>query len=152
MGRHLNPRMLVDPMRRFKTKVFVSKLFIEGRPELGPCWLWTGALGGHNDSYGRFQVDGKMHPAHRWHYEQIHGPINRFLVLDHLCKRTRCVSDLHLEIVTQQTNVLRGNGFTAINAVKTHCLHGHEFTAENTEVRSNGHRRCITCRRLERVT
>jgi hypothetical protein len=32
------------------------------------------------------------------------------------------------------------------NAKKTHCVHGHEFTPENTIVGPNG-RRCRTCRR-----
>ncbi len=32
---------------------------------------------------------------------------------------------------------------------KTHCPHGHEYTAENTIVySSDGRRRCRTCRRV----
>ena len=29
--------------------------------------------------------------------------------------------------------------------LKTHCKHGHEYTAENTGKQANGHRRCETC-------
>ena len=29
----------------------------------------------------------------------------------------------------------------------THCMHGHEFNATNTYVRSNGQRNCRVCRR-----
>lgn len=33
-----------------------------------------------------------------------------------------------------------------MNARKTHCANGHEFTAKNTRIRSdNGGRRCLTC-------
>ena len=32
-------------------------------------------------------------------------------------------------------------------ANKTHCKHGHEFTAENTWIDRCGHRQCRTCRR-----
>lgn len=32
-------------------------------------------------------------------------------------------------------------------ATKTHCKHGHEFTPENTFIKSNGCRSCRTCRR-----
>lgn len=30
---------------------------------------------------------------------------------------------------------------------QTHCVHGHEFTDENTKYRANGTRECIACRR-----
>jgi hypothetical protein len=46
---------------------------------------------------------------------------------------------------------MRGNAITAINARKTHCIHGHEFTPENTRVqtRADGRtwRKCIECHR-----
>jgi hypothetical protein len=29
---------------------------------------------------------------------------------------------------------------------KTHCHHGHEFTAENTYVRPDGYKECRKCR------
>lgn len=31
---------------------------------------------------------------------------------------------------------------------RTHCLHGHEFTPENTYVRKDGHRQCKACARF----
>jgi hypothetical protein len=45
--------------------------------------------------------------------------------------------------------VLRGSGFAAANAAKTHCPHGHEYTPENTYVNPNpdGGRICRTCKR-----
>jgi hypothetical protein len=33
------------------------------------------------------------------------------------------------------------------NSLKTHCVHGHEFTPENTYITSAGHRRCQACHR-----
>jgi hypothetical protein len=38
-------------------------------------------------------------------------------------------------------------GSSALNAAKTHCLRGHEYTEENTSW-SNGTRSCKTCRAL----
>jgi len=36
-----------------------------------------------------------------------------------------------------------------LNALKTHCLRGHEFTHDNTfVVKATGHRQCRTCIRL----
>ena len=35
------------------------------------------------------------------------------------------------EHVSNQTNILRGVGPTAMNAAKTHCVNGHELTPDN---------------------
>lgn len=37
-----------------------------------------------------------------------------------------------------------------VNASKTHCRHGHEFTLENTRIRPSGARDCRMCDRLRR--
>jgi hypothetical protein len=47
-----------------------------------------------------------------------------------------------LEAVTNRENMLRGVGVCALNARKTHCKHGHEFTPENTYRVKNGGRAC----------
>ena len=39
----------------------------------------------------------------------------------------------------------KGRVCTTGQANKTHCKHGHEFTAENTRLDKKGHRRCKTC-------
>jgi hypothetical protein len=67
--------------------------------------------------------------------------------LDHLCRVRGCVNPDHLEVVTGATNTLRGISSPAINARKTHCRRGHEFTPENTYI-DRGSRRCKACRRL----
>jgi hypothetical protein len=33
------------------------------------------------------------------------------------------------------------------NKARTHCIHGHEFTPENTRITNLGHRDCRTCRK-----
>ncbi len=107
------------------------------------CWLWTAAL--DQDGYGLFWDGRKTVRAHRWAYEQLHGPIPEGRELDHLCRTHACVRSSHLEPVTQRENILRGVGFAAANARKTHCLRGHEFTPENTYVREGGWRVCRQC-------
>lgn len=93
--------------------------------------------------------------AHRYVYESIRGPIPEGLVLDHLCRNTSCVNPDHLEPVTYGENFRRGagtgmalwDGRMPVNpkSLQTHCIHGHEFTTENTYWRTRTNRKCRQC-------
>lgn len=125
--------MDVDRFGRFFSKV-----------DLGPahkCWPWRGKI--TTNGYG-VSADKVVH---RIAYEFLVGPIPEGLTLDHLCRNRACVNPAHLEPCTLKTNVLRGEGLTAIHSRKTHCVNGHEFTLENTYLRPTGGRRCRTCAR-----
>ena len=110
----------------------------------GGCWRWTGD--NKNGGYGMFAFDGRKQFAHRVAYKVLQGPIGDGLVIDHLCRVPCCVNPSHLEVVTHKVNILRGVGVTALNAVKTHCPKGHEYSIENTG-HYNGWRYCILCQR-----
>jgi len=108
------------------------------------CWLWPGAT---SDGYGQIGIgQGERVYVHRLAYELLVGPIPQGLQLDHLCRVRHCVNPAHLEPVTGWENNRRSSSPTAVNARKTHCRFGHEFTPENTYVFSTGSRRCRTCR------
>jgi hypothetical protein len=118
------------------------------------CWYWTGHI--TEDGYGTFYADGRSQLAHRVSYEHFVDVIPADLELDHLC-HTRDLScpggrdDLHrrcvnpftdLEPVTGLLNTKRGQ-----NARKTYCVHGHEYTPENTYLDpTTGKRSCRECR------
>lgn len=110
------------------------------------CWLWTGAL--THDGYGRFRTGHEHCMAHRWIYEQEIGPIPDGLVLDHVrargCTHRNCVRPAHLEAVTNEENLMRGETIVAENAAKTECPRGHPYDEENT-IRRNGRRICRAC-------
>ena len=106
------------------------------------CWLW---LGSASKPYGETEIGGVRRQAHRFVYELLRGPIPENADLDHLCRVPICVNPNHLEPVTHRENVLRGVGVAAINARKTHCLNGHEFTPSNISWTVDG-RHCRTCK------
>ena len=115
------------------------------------CWNWTGLT---LHGYGRFTIGNRPEDnrrqvqAHRYSYELLAAPIPEGYQIDHLCNNRRCVNPQHLEVVTPQTNTLRGNGVSARNARKTHCPHGHPYTEENTILDKRGNRKCKACRDL----
>ena len=105
------------------------------------CWNWVAhRVGG----YGRFWLGSTNVQSPRWAYEEAYGPIPRGLEPDHLCRNPACVNPTHLEAVSHQDNTLRGEGPTAVNARKTHCVRGHPLTAANTRVDAFG-RHCRPC-------
>lgn len=115
-------------------------------PDLfGGCWLWTKSLS-HN-GYGRAVISrGKNLAVHRISYEAFVGPIPAGLQLDHKCRVRCCCNPAHLEPVTRDENIRRGNAPHVVNARKTHCNRGHAFTAENTIRTGRGARACRACR------
>lgn len=114
------------------------------------CWHWTGGRNG--DGYGGFQFDGRKQNAHRAGFMIRYGPVPDDMVLDHLCRVRTCVNPLHLEVVTQRTNILRSTGPAAVAALQQECIYGHPFSAENTRWRPDGSRMCRTCRRhIDRI-
>ena len=109
-------------------------------------WLFTGSL--DKDGYGLMGVTGVgTQRVHRLAYEVLAGPIPEGMEIDHLCRVRNCMNPVHLEAVTRRVNSLRSESFAAINARKTHCIHGHEFTPENTYYRTPTHRQCRQCGR-----
>lgn len=131
------------------------------------CWIWTAA--GARGGYGSFRSGGRKgrtYRAHRYAYELHYGPIAEGLHIDHTCHNTdpgcpggeaclhrRCVNPAHLEAVTCRENVLRAPTAAGLNAAKTHCPQGHEYTPENTymikpsRTQRHGGRGCRACRK-----
>lgn len=136
---------------RFWPKVDKEGPLPAGRPDLGPCWLWT--AGKNERGYGIFFVgrreDGRSQfiKAHRFAYESIVGPLPDPSLMhpDHLCRTPSCVNPYHIEVVTPAVNFSRGESGPARNARRTHCVHGHEFTTENTWITKLGGRKCRAC-------
>lgn len=107
------------------------------------CWLWTGAI--TSQGYGSMGVDGKTVNTHRHAYLMLVGEIENGLELDHKCRVRRCVNPDHMEPVTKQINIARGEA-GANWAAKTHCPRGHAYSDTNTYLTPKGKRICRRCR------
>ena len=112
------------------------------------CWVWKGTI--HSSSgYGQFWEGARTLYAHRWSYELYKDEIPKNLYLDHLCRVHACINPDHLEPVTLKENFRRGDH----RSDATHCMHGHEFTPENTYSPPSQpfYRYCRACRRRRSV-
>lgn len=133
---------------RFWAKVDKNGPIPVHRPDLGPCWVWTGRA--ESNGYGRFtKTHGHPVGAHRMAYELAVGPIPSELTIDHLCRNHICVNPEHLEAVTQQVNTLRGETSAAANTRKTHCPQGHPYDLLNTRYDKRGSRYCLRCKAIK---
>jgi hypothetical protein len=110
--------------------------------------------------YVHFALNGRANIlAHRYAYEQAHGPIPEGYQVDHLCHDIRvcqlltacphrgCINPAHLAAVTARENTLRSNAVSARAASVTHCPQGHPYDETNTYPRPDGGRGCRICRR-----
>ncbi|MGB9791518.1 MAG: HNH endonuclease signature motif containing protein [Thermacetogeniaceae bacterium] len=138
-------RIIGDDEARFWEKVNKNGPIPETRPDLGPCWEWTAYK---QNGYGQFKLGSRVVLAHKYAYELLVGPIPEGKQLDHLCRNRACVNPKHLEPVTPKENIHRSpTAPAAINSRKTHCIHGHEFTPENTLIQHGRWRLCRECSR-----
>ena len=128
-------------------------------PQPDGCIYYTGYIAPRG--YGQVSIRGEQEYAHRAMYRLMVGPIPFGMEINHRCHsedtsceagnaclHRRCVNPGHLELVTHRENMLRSRTAMAVNAAKTHCKHGHEFTPENTYRTKKGSRACRECMRI----
>lgn len=131
-----------------------AERFWEKVEKTDTCWLWTGAK--DSGGYGQIRnAEGVVVKAHRLSLELAARPlppggVGSELVTDHLCRVRHCVRPDHLEIVTRQTNTLRGETLAAAQILRTHCPKDHEYDEANTIIQGDGKRRCRECRNMQR--
>lgn len=133
---------------------------VDRKQDRDSCWLWRGLK--NPKGYGRCRV-GERHEvqAHRVGYILERGEIPEGKTLDHICRERGCVNPWHLEPVTNQENIRRGEwvqrslrhkaalaigracGYRVPRAQGrsrkprtplTHCKRGHELVGDNVKV------------------
>jgi len=118
----------------------------------GGCWIWAGPL--HTKGYGYTSWHGQNVAIHRKMFEISRGVLlttEQFAC--HTCDNRACWNPTHLFLgdAEANNNDCAGKG-RHHNTVKTHCKYGHEYSPENTELRTlatgSVTRVCLTCRDL----
>lgn len=121
------------------------------------CEIFGGPERNLGKGYKTFQlnVDGRwtVFQAHRVALVVDLGIDPLSASVEHACGRRGCVNPRHLLLMSLRANVLAAtsNGMGRINATKTACVSGHEFTAANTirrhDSRGRESRACRACQR-----
>lgn len=77
-------------------------------PTLGPCWEWTGSLGGGRcKGRPRMKLDNTTVSPVRVSYVHFNGYLPPKKQVDHICENIICINPAHLEAVTHKENQKR---------------------------------------------
>jgi len=123
----------------------VERMLVVDVDTSGECWTWKGSVA--PNGYGKTAIGKKPYLPHRLFYEHFKGAIPEGFNVIQSCRNRLCVNPAHLEAMTAQEKNLRSTSPSAVNAVKSSCVHGHPLTGPNLYVTPNGRRQCRTCRR-----
>jgi hypothetical protein len=114
-----------------------------------PSGCWEIQTFRHVEGYGAMSYRGTLYRSHKLMYMLAVGPVPAGMCVMHKCDNAPCCNPDHLKLGTRAENnqdMHRKGRSNYSKARKTHCIHGHEFTPENTKV-YGGFRKCQQCQK-----
>lgn len=92
----------LTPIRSREKSLSIEERFEKRVVRQDGCWAWSG----YQDVFGysTFTFGKRTIFAHRFAWEQIHGPVPEKLELDHICRLRSCVNPDHLRPITRKQN------------------------------------------------
>lgn len=139
--KYLPQDQIISVIRRFWEYAIVK-----GHNE---CWEWVGPLGKDNRGVLSIGDTGHRITASRLSLLMNGADLPDEKLACHKCGNANCVNPNHLYSGTNITNGADASAMKRLNGQnKTHCKHGHELTADNVRIRSNGTRNCKACQRI----
>lgn len=153
----MNSRATLQDFERARhpSKEDLDRFWSKVKKRRNGCWEWTSIF--KTGGYPYFTFGFQAFRAHRLSYAWAHPDVDMTgLQIDHLCRNRACVNPEHLDLVTAKTNTWRSASIQALNARKTHCIHGHKFDEANTalvwSVRDQAYyRTCRACNRAKQA-
>ncbi len=94
----------LTPIARFWSKVNKDGPVPAHKPDLGPCWVWTGSC--NHKGYGQLISTNESWQAHRFAFYMSNGNFPSELHILHKCDNPPCVRPDHLYAGTNIENVL----------------------------------------------
>jgi len=95
-----NP-MCINPQHLYTNENLEARLLRRIEKQEDGCWLWQGTT---KKGYGRLEISGHLHGAHRVAYELWIEPIPKGLQILHLCGNSLCCNPAHLVAGTASEN------------------------------------------------
>lgn len=134
--------MIAKKIPKFNHEKLLSRIEVIKSTQ---CWEFKGCI--TTSGYGQMAIQGGgRYSTHRLSWAIFKGNLESSMVIDHICKNTKCCNPDHLREVTRKINTLENSmGRAAANSVKVQCINGHLFDEVNTYRYSRG-RGCKICK------
>lgn len=108
------------------------------------CWIWE--RGTNSVGYGQLRWKGRLWLVHRLVWQLTVKGLKTSDKMDHLCRNTLCFNPDHLEVVDDQTNIRRANGWTQDEEDRWYCTKNHLVEGPNLKLRKGRRESTGTCK------